>query len=100
MYRLLGETPGSHKNSRHPARATANEAALKRDKPAGEACKWYGGDNHRPDRSWEASDQQRDARRRSQESGVCAYRQLSGFERQKAAMVSTCQRCRFAVVSD
>jgi hypothetical protein len=49
MYRLLEETPASPKNSRHPARATANEAALKREKPAGEVCKWHGGENHRPD---------------------------------------------------
>ena len=31
------------KNSRHPARATANEAALKRDHRPGEACSRHGG---------------------------------------------------------
>jgi hypothetical protein len=36
MYRLLGKNPASPKNSMRPARATTNEAALKRDKPAGE----------------------------------------------------------------
>jgi len=36
MYRLLGRTPASPKKSRRPARATANEAALKRDEPARE----------------------------------------------------------------
>jgi hypothetical protein len=37
MYRLLEEIPDSPKNSRLPARATANEAALKRDDPAGKS---------------------------------------------------------------
>ena len=36
MYRLLEKSPASPKNSRPPARATANEAALKRDEPARE----------------------------------------------------------------
>jgi hypothetical protein len=38
MYRLLDLNPVSPENSRYPARATANEAALKRDEPAGEVC--------------------------------------------------------------
>jgi hypothetical protein len=41
MNRLLEKNPASPKKSRHPARATANEAALKRDEPAGKVCsKW------------------------------------------------------------
>jgi hypothetical protein len=38
MYRLLDRIPDSPKHSRHPARATANEAALKRDEPAGKSA--------------------------------------------------------------
>ena len=39
MFRLLERNPVSPKNSRHPARATANEAALiKRDGPVGESA--------------------------------------------------------------
>jgi hypothetical protein len=37
MYRLLEDISDSPKNSRLPARATANEAALKRDEPAGKS---------------------------------------------------------------
>jgi hypothetical protein len=35
MYRLLEKIPDSPNHSRFPARATANEATLKRDEPAG-----------------------------------------------------------------
>jgi hypothetical protein len=38
MYRLLEKFPDSPKNSRPPARATANEAALKRDEPVGKSA--------------------------------------------------------------
>jgi len=38
MYRLLERCPASPENSRNPARATANEAALKRDEPAGKTA--------------------------------------------------------------
>jgi hypothetical protein len=39
MYRLLERSPASPDNSRHPARETANVAALKRDEPVGKVCK-------------------------------------------------------------
>jgi hypothetical protein len=38
MCRLLERNPASPKNSRNPARATANEAALKRDEPVGKTA--------------------------------------------------------------
>ena len=38
MYRLLEKIPDSPNHSRPPARATANEAALKRDEPAGKSA--------------------------------------------------------------
>lgn len=42
MYRQLEES-GEPTKSRHPARATANEAALKRERPVGGVCSRYGG---------------------------------------------------------
>src|SRR5208337_1062636 len=44
MYRLLERSPASPKKSRHPARVTAKDAALKRDEPAGEVSRMCGGD--------------------------------------------------------
>jgi hypothetical protein len=60
-----GKYPGQPKEQQDPARATANEAALQKGKPAGRTCRRRGGYNHRPHPIWEASDQRRTAKRHS-----------------------------------
>lgn len=57
MNRLL-EDFGEPKKNRRPARATANEAALKREMPVGKVSSQHGGKYLRP-HIWEASDQSR-----------------------------------------
>src|ERR1700733_13382297 len=60
------------KNSRHPARATANEAALKRDHRPGEACSRHGGKSAGHTIS-EASGKCRTSKRRSTGAAFPAF---------------------------
>jgi hypothetical protein len=63
------------KNRRYQARATAKEAALKRDKPAGKICSRYGGKIRRPQNSGRPVACAALAKRRSDWSGVlCVWR--------------------------
>ena len=55
--RPLKVGPASQRHTGYPARATANERPLKREKPAGKPEERSGGDSRRPTLSWEASDQ-------------------------------------------
>ncbi len=59
MYRLLENIPDSPKNNRLSARATANEAALKRDEPAGKSVVGTVETTTVHTIFWEASDQRR-----------------------------------------
>ena len=43
-----GKNPGQPKEQQDPARATANEAAPQKGKPAGRTCRRRDGYNHRP----------------------------------------------------
>ena len=70
MYRLLERSPASPENSRRPTRATAKEAALKRDEPVGKVCKQARWKTIGRAKAGGASDQRRTAKRHSLQSGV------------------------------
>jgi hypothetical protein len=98
-----GKYPGQPKEQQDPARATANEAAPPKGKPAGRPCRRRGGYNHRPHPTWEASDQRRTAKRHSVESGVsCIWCFLGQTPPRETPLPAngTCQPRRLSVVSD
>ena len=71
MYRLPGRYRPARKNSRHSARAAANEAADRSREPV--QAQWI---QPLPTICWEASDQRRDMKRHSGVSGVsCVWTQ-------------------------
>jgi len=71
MYRLLERNPASPKNSRHPASASANEAALeKRETGRKQSAAGAVETTTARSNSWEASDQRRRPKRHSIRSGV------------------------------
>ena len=56
MYRLPGRYPDQSEEQQDQARANLQGSGPFKGKPAGRTCRRRGGDNHRPQLIWEASD--------------------------------------------
>ena len=78
-----GKTSGEPREQQIPRQEQPPTSGPKRERPAREVCSRYGGNNHRPHKSWEASDQRRTAKRHSDGSGVlCIWQRIDNWVRE------------------
>jgi hypothetical protein len=99
MYRLLDEFRPAQR-TRDARQEQPPTKRPSKGKTAGEVSSRCGGNNHRPQIAWEASDQRRTVKRHPEWGGVFRVRGPIWAWRELAAANSTCQPGRFAVISD